>query len=339
MCTMRMGLLLIVVTLLSGLLGSTGVLAQSGAQVTGTLTYLPRIALPDDAVVNVQLQEVSRADAPATVLAEQEFVTEGAQVPLPFALDYDPAGIAEQLTYVVRATIRANDGQLLWTTDTFVPVITQGNPTSEIEIVLVQAISAEVPDIADEFPVAALNGSLTYLQFIALPDDAVVFVQLEQVPLNDEPTLVLGSQEFATEGSQVPFAFSISYNPDLIDAQRTYVVQAGIAAGDGQLLWVTPNGGFPVLTQGNPSSDFEIVLVQVVPETAPDPTPEPTTAPAPNPAPEPEPTPVPPVRLPVTSTGTAHAPLVALLLFGAVLVISGLALRRTGRTGRTGRTD
>ena len=77
MRTMRMGWLLIVVTLLSGLLGSTGVLAQSGAQVTGTLTYLPRIALPDDAVVNVQLQEVSRADAPATVLAEQEFVTEG----------------------------------------------------------------------------------------------------------------------------------------------------------------------------------------------------------------------------------------------------------------------
>ena len=313
----RIGWLLMIVPLLSGLLSSTGVFAQSGAQVTGTLTYLPRIALPDDAVVNVQLQEVSRADAPATVLAEQEFVTGGAQVPLPFALDYDPAAIAEQLTYVVRATIRASDGQLLWTTDTFIPVITQGNPTSGIEIVLVQVGPPEVPDIANEFPVAVLNGSLTYLQFIALPDDAVVFVQLEQVPLNDEPTLVLGSQQFATEGNQVPFAFSISYNPDLINPERSYVVQAGIAAGDGQLLWITPAGGFPVLTQGNPSSDFEIVLVQVGP------TPAPTTAPAP------APTPVPPVRLPVTSTGTTHAPLVALLLFGAGLILSGLILRRT----------
>ncbi len=326
-----MRIMLIVVMLLSGLLGSTGAFAQSSAQVTGTLTYLPRIALPDDAVVNVQLQEVSRADAPATVLAEQEFVTGGAQVPLPFALDYDPTAIAEQLTYVVRATIRANDGQLLWTTDTFVPVITQGNPTSEIEIVLVQVVPADVPEIADEFPVATLNGRLTYLPRIALPDDAVVFVQLAQVPLNDEPTLVLGSQEFATEGAQVPFDFSIRYNPDLIDAQRTYVVQAGIAAGDGQLLWITPDGGFPVLTQGNPSSNFEIVLVQVVPETAPDPTPEPepTTVPAPAPDPAPEPPPVPPVRLPVTSTDMANPPLVALVLFGAMLVLGGLALRRT----------
>ncbi len=273
----RIGWLLMIVPLLSGLLSSTGVFAQSGAQVTGTLTYLPRIALPDDAVVNVQLQEVSRADAPATVLAEQEFVTGGAQVPLPFALDYDPAAIAEQLTYVVRATIRASDGQLLWTTDTFIPVITQGNPTSGIEIVLVQVGPPEVPDIANEFPVAVLNGSLTYLQFIALPDDAVVFVQLEQVPLNDEPTLVLGSQQFATEGNQVPFAFSISYNPDLINPERSYVVQAGIAAGDGQLLWITPAGGFPVLTQGNPASGIEIVLVQVGPAPAPDPAP--TTAP------------------------------------------------------------
>ncbi|MFL7837987.1 MAG: YbaY family lipoprotein [Candidatus Promineifilaceae bacterium] len=111
--------------------------------VTGTVTYMERIALPDDAVVNVQLQDTSLADAPAVVLGEQTIETAGEQVPIPFEISYNPDDIVEGNTYVVRATINDGDGNLLFTSDTVIPVITNDNPTEDVEIVTVSAASGE----------------------------------------------------------------------------------------------------------------------------------------------------------------------------------------------------
>lgn len=105
-------------------------------QVTGTLTYLVRMALPPDAVVRVQIQDVSRADAPMILIGEQVFVTDGAQVPLPFAVSY-PTDLEPGRRYTVAARITDADGRLLFISDTIIPVITDDNPTSDIEIVLV----------------------------------------------------------------------------------------------------------------------------------------------------------------------------------------------------------
>jgi putative lipoprotein len=110
--------------------------AQGTGTVTGTVTYRERIALPPDAVVRVQLQDVSRADAPATVVAETSFPTGGKQVPFPFTLTYDPAQIRPTNSYAVRATIESG-GQLLFTTTTRYAVITMGNPTN-VDIVVQQ---------------------------------------------------------------------------------------------------------------------------------------------------------------------------------------------------------
>jgi len=83
-------------------------------------------------LVNVQLQDVSRADAAATVLAEQ--VIDGASgPPYAFSLSYDPATIVDTGRYAVRAQIKDGD-QVLFTSTQSYPVITQGKPTSEIEI-------------------------------------------------------------------------------------------------------------------------------------------------------------------------------------------------------------
>ena len=54
--------------------------------LNGTLTYRQRIAIPPQTEATVRLVDVSRADAPATVIAETRFKTEGRQVPLPFRL-------------------------------------------------------------------------------------------------------------------------------------------------------------------------------------------------------------------------------------------------------------
>jgi uncharacterized lipoprotein YbaY len=103
-------------------------------QVTGTVTYLPRIALPPHAVVEVTLADVSRADAPMEVIASQTLVLGDRQVPVPFALVYDPGQIDERFTYAVRARILV-DGELQFTSTEVIPVITRDNPT-EVEIVV-----------------------------------------------------------------------------------------------------------------------------------------------------------------------------------------------------------
>jgi putative lipoprotein len=113
--------------------------ASSGeAQVTGAVTYLERIALPPDAVVLVRIENISRADVAAEIISEQEIPTEGKQVPIPFELPYDPEAINERDTYNLAARILDGQGNLLFISDTVVPVITKGNPTQDVEVVVVQ---------------------------------------------------------------------------------------------------------------------------------------------------------------------------------------------------------
>ncbi len=107
--------------------------------VTGTVTYRERIALTPDAVVIVRIEDISRADAPATVIGEQMIKTEGKQVPIPFAVSYRSADIKEGNRYNVRVRIEDGSGKLLYVSDTITPVITGGNPTSGLEIVVVRA--------------------------------------------------------------------------------------------------------------------------------------------------------------------------------------------------------
>ena len=103
------------------------------AVVTGSVTYRERVALPPGATVTVRLQDVSRADAPAEVLAEQVIVPT-TQVPVPFALEYDPARIDARHRYSVGARIEV-DGKPWFVSDTHNGVLTQGEPTS-VEVVV-----------------------------------------------------------------------------------------------------------------------------------------------------------------------------------------------------------
>ncbi|HEY9663382.1 MAG TPA: YbaY family lipoprotein, partial [Allocoleopsis sp.] len=98
------------------------------ASVTGTITYLQRIALPPNARVEVKLQDVSRQDAPAQTLATQIIPLEGRQVPIPFELVYSPDQIDASHTYAVQARILVDD-QLWFITTSRYAVLTQGNPT------------------------------------------------------------------------------------------------------------------------------------------------------------------------------------------------------------------
>jgi heat shock protein HslJ len=110
------------------------------AAVTGTVMYLPRIALPPDALVTVTIHNAQLADAPPemTTLATIAFITEGAQVPLPYEVFYSTADVREGDLYSINATIRSSAGDLLFLSKEVIPVITRGNPTENVEILVSQ---------------------------------------------------------------------------------------------------------------------------------------------------------------------------------------------------------
>ena len=105
------------------------------SRVTGTITYRERMALSPDAVVEVKLSDVSRADAPAITIGEQVIENPG-QVPIDFEIGYDPDAIDERLTYSVQARI-IEGGNLAFINDTAYNVITRNNP-DHVDMVLVR---------------------------------------------------------------------------------------------------------------------------------------------------------------------------------------------------------
>jgi len=101
---------------------------QSSPMITGSVTYRVRMALPSIAAIDVRLEDVSRADAPATIVAENIFAAAGKQVPIPFQLPYSPGDIHPGHRYHVRAQIIAGE-KLLFVTTTAYPVLTNGAPS------------------------------------------------------------------------------------------------------------------------------------------------------------------------------------------------------------------
>ncbi|MDP1557025.1 MAG: META domain-containing protein, partial [Hyphomonas sp.] len=85
--------------------------------VTGTATYRERMMAPPGSVLEVVLQDTSRADASATTLAEWFAPLDEGGVPKTFSLR-PSAPLDARMTYTVRATVLGPDVSLLWTTDT-----------------------------------------------------------------------------------------------------------------------------------------------------------------------------------------------------------------------------
>ena len=130
--------------------GTPDALGQTEGQgvVTGQVAYRERIALPPDAVLRVELQDVSLADTAARTIALEERRVGARQVPLPFELSFGARSLTARGRYAVRATIRDAAGALLWTTDT-VHRVEPGRATQDLgtlRLVQVQPPSATAVD-------------------------------------------------------------------------------------------------------------------------------------------------------------------------------------------------
>ena len=85
------------------------------AVVEGRVMYRERMMLPQGAQVQVQLADISLADAPATILASVT-VTDATASPVPFTLEYDPALLRGGQSYALQARI-THEGRLLFIND------------------------------------------------------------------------------------------------------------------------------------------------------------------------------------------------------------------------------
>jgi uncharacterized lipoprotein YbaY/heat shock protein HslJ len=122
--------------LMAALAGGAG--AQS-ASVTGEALYRERLALPPTAVFEAVLEAVDETEAPAAVLGRAEIAPAG-QVPIAFAIPYDPARIAPAGRYQVRGRILV-DGRPWFQSAAASPVLTGGHGDRAM-LILQQVVEA-----------------------------------------------------------------------------------------------------------------------------------------------------------------------------------------------------
>lgn len=115
----------------------------SAGEITGTVGYRERIALPPNSIITVRLEDATRADAPAGLISESKFVSGRNQVPFSFKLAYVDSAIQPNLRYFVRATIHS-DGELIYTSTDAYPVINNGTKKVDVLLKKVQAPPASL---------------------------------------------------------------------------------------------------------------------------------------------------------------------------------------------------
>jgi putative lipoprotein len=161
--------------------------AAATASITGSASYRERIALPPAAVFEATLEDVSRADAPADVIARTRLAPAG-QPPFRFTIPYDPARVQPGRRYVVRGRVTLDDA-LMFTTDTAYPVLGADGAKS-VDMLLRRASGQAAGTVPD----APLTN--TYWKLIRMGATPVVVADNQR-----EPHLILRPAEKRVSGS------------------------------------------------------------------------------------------------------------------------------------------
>lgn len=213
------------------------------AVISGTITYRERLALTDRARAEITLEDVSRQDVAATVLARQTIMAPG-QVPIRFELEFQPADIDQRMAYAVRARIH-DRGRLLFTTDTHTPVLTRGaGREAHLLLVGVEAPAKPDRDARETATGIELEGMFSYMA------DAARFRDCR-------------------DGRSLPVAMEGAY----IELERAYL-NSGIEAGSELFVRVTGRVLERPSMEGN-RSEFNLIidkLESVDPDGSCDPT-------------------------------------------------------------------
>ena len=164
-------------------------------------------------------------------------------------------------TALLRAMGRGTGGALLLAAAAAVAAVgcqdeSEGPPPNTT----LEAPSGRTPD-------AAVRGTVTYRERLALTPGATLVMELRDVSYADAAAPLIARQTITAPG-QVPIAFEVGYSREDIDPRNTYSVQARIVESDGRLAF-TNDTAYDVITRGNPDRvDMVLVLVQPPPDLA-----------------------------------------------------------------------
>ena len=100
--------------------------------VTGEVYYRQRVALAPTAELYIAVEDVSRMDVPAVIMAESRIAPAG-QVPIAFELRVDASRVDPRYTYAVRARIE-DGGRLLWINTERIPVRLDGSDQLRVRV-------------------------------------------------------------------------------------------------------------------------------------------------------------------------------------------------------------
>lgn len=98
----------------------------------------PSISIPADAKLEVYLQDISLADAPARIIAQ--YTGKAFQFPMAFALKYVTSDINPFAMHSLQVLIRNPDGELLYINDVHIPVRPIGSNRSTFVDVPVKSV-------------------------------------------------------------------------------------------------------------------------------------------------------------------------------------------------------
>ncbi len=107
------------------------------AALTGVIAHTHRMTIPPDYVITIRIEDTTKADSPGKKIAEEVIKDQGVELPIPFAVVYDPGKINPDHNYNVQVDIKDNNGALLYANDVSVPVITFGNPARNVKVTVV----------------------------------------------------------------------------------------------------------------------------------------------------------------------------------------------------------
>ena len=243
-------------------------ISAATTSVTGSLTYLEKVALSPQAVAIITIVDHTAAPDAGAVVGEQR-IDAPAAIPIDFSVLVDAATIDPTHAYALFATIV--DGTSTWENRLGEPVIT-GGPTSGIALTLT-AVPAT--------PAASVTGTIVPPVGTQVGPAAVSIAALIKV---ETGTLV--SRQVRPITGPADLAFSIGFDPAFIDPAATYVVKGGII--DGAAVWQNRAGVTAI--QGGTAAGPVSLPVTPVPTGLPVASPFPTAVPSQTVAPTAAPT-------------------------------------------------
>jgi uncharacterized lipoprotein YbaY len=129
--------------------------ARAGS-LSGTAQLRTPMPLPPDAGCEVLLLDTALADAPARVVGRFQHKATG-RPPFRFTIPYSESDLTPSGRYALQASVRRCD-QLLFTTDTFLPVL-RGGPNTPVKLQLVRVGTGEPMKGGEPGPLGCLPAS------------------------------------------------------------------------------------------------------------------------------------------------------------------------------------